>query len=373
MNAQIKVACLALGLCLTISHAPNAFAEGGVAGGGGDEVGMMFLSSALGVAVEIKDQAANFPELAGIDLLAVAQSASVTVSDTPLLAKLPDGTSQESIALNFPTSGRIKVNRTRWEHLSNEFVRRGIALHELLGLKGIETTGNYPYSGRYLATHGYDLNVFKVTPILRPGTYVPIQIKAGSRSCAYEIEVDETKNQIFLTATMNPATGMPCSFGTNGPTVIAQCEHRLGQNCTSLYPVNGEFGESRRDDMWITLNLLPDGNLLVSHRHYKDADTADLTLKYRFASEKMLKPYVFAASAENEVPYIGGSPKTKEGCRLRLEDAKAKLLNKCRLETQNPKQCRFSRVEGGNLDYYEGIQHYPIHYCRKFAIEVRAD
>jgi hypothetical protein len=361
MNAQIKMAYLALGLCLTISHAPNAFAEvGGVAGGGGDEVGMMFLSSAFGVAVEIKDQAANFPELAGIDLLAVAQSASVTVSDAPLLAKLPDGTSQESIALNFPTSGRIKVNRTRWEHLSNEFVRRGIALHELLGLKGIESTGNYPYSGRYLATHGYDLNVFKVTPILRPGTYVPIMPEYGSKVCAFEIEVNEATNQIFLTNTFEAASGKPCKY----PTVIGQCKDVIGRHCV----IERGFKLGRYDYSPAIIDLLPDGNLTVDIT----ADKRDPSItKYRFASEKLLKPWAFVTTVVfNEK--LADNPQT---CAAQAAEAKIQFLEKCRLEAGSPNKCRITKSLGGYWSKRSSTDGYisSIPYCQSLYLEARAD
>jgi hypothetical protein len=319
---------------------------------------MMFLSSAFGVAVEIKDQAANFPELAGIDLLAVAQSASVTVSDAPLLAKLPDGTSQESIALNFPTSGRIKVNRARWEHLSNEFVRRGIALHELLGLKGIESTGNYPYSSRYLATHGYDINVFKVTPILRPGTYVPIMPEYGSKVCAFEIEVNEATNQIFLTNTFEAASGKPCKY----PTVIGQCKDVIGRHCV----IERGFKLGRYEAFRAIIDLLPDGNLTVD----QTADKRDPSItKYRFASEKLLKPWVFVTTVGFDK--IADNP---QACAERVLEAKIQFLEKCRLEGNSPNKCRITKFEGGDWSKRPiGNYHSDTPYCHPLNLEARAD
>ena len=62
---------------------------------------------------------------------------------------------QNSAAINDPRANTIIINRQRWINITDPFMRSAIALHEVLSLNGLESTGSYPFSARLLALNGY--------------------------------------------------------------------------------------------------------------------------------------------------------------------------------------------------------------------------
>ena len=126
-------------------------------GGGGDDVGLEFGKAATQVISEISHEPNNFPEIAAIDLSSVLKSAHILVVDTKLSVQFDD-TTQFSAAVNKPNPNRIWVSRSRWSTIDDANIQKSLALHELLGLKGIEGTGIYNLSERYLTLKGYACN-----------------------------------------------------------------------------------------------------------------------------------------------------------------------------------------------------------------------
>lgn len=71
---------------------------------------------------------------------------------------------QESIAINRPSSMTILLNRYRWQAEKDLRLKGGIALHEVVSLAGLETTGFYPISSRYIDQLGLDSQSLKLLP-----------------------------------------------------------------------------------------------------------------------------------------------------------------------------------------------------------------
>jgi len=55
----------------------------------------------------------------------------------------------------------ILVNRLRWKAISDKRVKAGIVLHEILSLAGLEETGFYPISSRYVIALGASSEAIK--------------------------------------------------------------------------------------------------------------------------------------------------------------------------------------------------------------------
>lgn len=130
-----------------------ARAESKEVGNGGNEVGIEFLNSAL-TAIQIYGNfLAEHNETKKVDLLNLLKTADVLSVQHPLYVE-KDGITQESTAVNFPKQNKILVNENRWKAISSEVIREALALHELLGLVGIEKTGDYHISRGYLDITG---------------------------------------------------------------------------------------------------------------------------------------------------------------------------------------------------------------------------
>lgn len=127
---------------------------GGVNGGGGDEVGLEFKQAFYRSLYKSKDLPVEFyKKLMAEKLEQIADQTSVFVTDAeiPVVAQ---NLIQNSVAYNEPASMQILVNRKRWLAIRDPLVKEAIALHEISSLKGIERTGYYPYSAKYLSLVG---------------------------------------------------------------------------------------------------------------------------------------------------------------------------------------------------------------------------
>lgn len=152
---QRTVVWVGLISCIMISTS-NAWA-GKETGNGGDPIGIEFHKAAEQVIADVEQTRSFYPELGSIDLNAVLQSATILATDDRLTVPVGNQT-QDSTAENDPIQKIIWVNRTAWNQNKSPQVRKALAFHELLGLVGLETTGQYPISGRYL-TEGLGLSV----------------------------------------------------------------------------------------------------------------------------------------------------------------------------------------------------------------------
>lgn len=144
---MLKLSFMMLALA---ASANNAFAWKET--GGGDEIGLEFrnaFENAFRLVKEGKVSGAFSPEA----LEEAAKKAHVLVVDESLSVTFGN-TKQDSIAVNIPAEGLIKVNRYRWSALKLEKLKEAVALHEVLSLIGVERTGYYEISARYLEQAG---------------------------------------------------------------------------------------------------------------------------------------------------------------------------------------------------------------------------
>jgi|GEM_PF-4971908 len=148
-------------LILLAFFAYDAQAGGKTIGNGGDEIALEFQNAAAGALEDSRDLGLIKPEEFSA-LRYTALNATILVTENPL-ASFRDNTEQESIAVNVPASGTIIINRFRWEDINNPYLKAGIALHEVLSLRGIEKTGSYRISGAYLAN--YKLTFRDIEPL----------------------------------------------------------------------------------------------------------------------------------------------------------------------------------------------------------------
>lgn len=144
---------LVIMICLSLVAASFARAEDKVLNGG-DPVGLEF-HQAFHDAVKRAGERA--PELAAeiesAGLVAVLAEAKVIVVDT-VLSVAHAGATQDSAAANDRAARTIYVQRKRWGDIDDSFLREALALHEVAGLAGLEATGDYSLSGKYLRAIG---------------------------------------------------------------------------------------------------------------------------------------------------------------------------------------------------------------------------
>jgi hypothetical protein len=118
--------------------------------GGGDEVGLEFHAAFHSALQELKNKdLATFKQIANAQIELVAKNAKVIVVDEALDVHVKD-LIQDSVAANEPHTMTIMINRARWNAIKSPHLKEAIALHEILSLKGLEETGFYPISGRFL-------------------------------------------------------------------------------------------------------------------------------------------------------------------------------------------------------------------------------
>lgn len=148
---------LSLGFAFPI-YAMADGSSGSSVRGGGDEVGIEFqqvMATALKEAGNM-GLPVDMPQLEQI-----AAQAKVLVVDTPLFVESA-GLRQDSIAVNDRSDQTIQINRSRWKMIQSRSMKEGIALHELLSLAGLESTGQYPFTSRYMASFGLKASRFGV-------------------------------------------------------------------------------------------------------------------------------------------------------------------------------------------------------------------
>ncbi|WP_413577751.1 hypothetical protein ACLVWU_04785 [Bdellovibrio sp. HCB290] len=126
------------------------------AGNGGNDVGIEFESAFNRAINNIKRS--NIPgmeRLAQMDLTPYLTELKVIVVNEPLEVTVGNQT-QECVAINYRIQQTVKVNSTKWKEIRSESVKEGIALHEILSLVGLEESGKYTHSARYLSFFSVD-------------------------------------------------------------------------------------------------------------------------------------------------------------------------------------------------------------------------
>lgn len=213
---------LALTCQLTNISAPLASAEGGGAmdGGGGSDFGLEFKVTAMEAIRELYADKKSYPGLDLDRLAEIASGAKVAVVATPLKVKL-DSVIQESTAVNYKSENRIEVNEARWQEITSKRMRQAIALHEVLSLGGLESTGVYPVSAKFLEKEGYTctkgsfLELCALSFPIEPGTYGTI----SQRWCGILVSFG-TNGDIEVEVTHNYAYSPPIGCGQAGALAL---------------------------------------------------------------------------------------------------------------------------------------------------------
>lgn len=124
--------------------------------GGGDDMGLEFQGLLDAALNEIQaGGGALQAQVVGLHLDTLYGPGGARALMTPDLQTVTvDGVTQDGVASSDTGSLLTLVNRARWKDIVSIHLRQGIALHEALVLKQIESTGQYPISGKYLAQFG---------------------------------------------------------------------------------------------------------------------------------------------------------------------------------------------------------------------------
>lgn len=154
MNLIAKPVWILLLSLLAVPALAVQLPDGNEGGHGGDEVSLEFLEAFDRAWTFVRRSPSPvFAEIRSEELEAIVKGARILTVDEPLFVEWGNHR-QESAAVNFRRAKVIKVNRARWAAIPSPAVKASLALHEVLGLAGLEQTGNYPYSGQYLAMAG---------------------------------------------------------------------------------------------------------------------------------------------------------------------------------------------------------------------------
>lgn len=137
--------------CIGISQvlpASKAWA-GKELGNGGDPLALDFQRVALEVIHKVQSHSEEFPELRKMNLISFIAGIKILVTNSALWVDL-GGVHQECVATNERSPLRITVNRGRWLGLKDPDMKEALVLHEIAGAAGLERTGDYHISERYL-------------------------------------------------------------------------------------------------------------------------------------------------------------------------------------------------------------------------------
>lgn len=127
-------------------------ARAGREGNGGDGVALRFTMAGQKAIQAVLEDPNDYPELAKVNLKKTLDQAKILITDQPLTVRA-NGVNQSSVAINHPNQDLILINREAWNRQSPQ-VQQGLALHEILGLLGIESTGRYAVTQRFLMQEG---------------------------------------------------------------------------------------------------------------------------------------------------------------------------------------------------------------------------
>jgi hypothetical protein len=133
----------------------------GVDGGGGDEVGLEFQATLEKALANLKQtDSDSYRQLESRNLTSALRKLSVITVDNALNVQAKD-LIQNSVAKNFQDLNLILVNRQRWAAIAYDTIKEGIALHEVSSLLGIEETGKYSISAKYVSLQGASVDQLK--------------------------------------------------------------------------------------------------------------------------------------------------------------------------------------------------------------------
>lgn len=136
-------------------EAPARDRTDGRDGNGGNEIALEFKVLGAKAIAAVLASPAHYPEVQGLALAKKLEAASVIVSPEPLFVKV-GGFVQECTAKNYRDPDTIVIAKANWQRIQSEPVKQALALHEVLGLAGVEGTGDYRVSNRFLLKLGVE-------------------------------------------------------------------------------------------------------------------------------------------------------------------------------------------------------------------------
>ncbi len=216
----MKITRILMVLATAFAVSGSCLAEQGrETGNGGDTSALEFKISAMEAVRDLVTSISDYPELAGHDLARIAYGVAVVIVEKSLFVTHGAST-QESTAVNYRDQNKIEVNRARWKALENVDLRKAIALHEILSLAGIEETGSYPVSIRYLQARGFECPKDEIekcvwAPIPGNGHYGSSAVVCGKRV----LGIDPSTNLLVMESTTNP-TYRPILQCRNSGTLV---------------------------------------------------------------------------------------------------------------------------------------------------------
>lgn len=147
---MIKMLAL-FAICLMIQFDASAKVLRGNEGAhGGDEVAADFSQSFVRALDNLRQQQPKiYKTLVKRNLESLLNETHIMVVER-LLRVTVGSTEQDSVAINYPKDKIVLINRARWSRIHNRHLKEAIALHELLSIRGLEKSGRYGISARYL-------------------------------------------------------------------------------------------------------------------------------------------------------------------------------------------------------------------------------
>lgn len=127
-----------------LAQSPRGRADGG---GGDGEIPFSFQENAK-QALDNTKRIAELNSLPSKRLFNLLASVKILVSDDILYVER-NGIKQESTAVNYPKENTIIISKPLWSAIKSNIKKEALALHELLSLLGLESTGDYRYSQIY--------------------------------------------------------------------------------------------------------------------------------------------------------------------------------------------------------------------------------
>lgn len=230
INRRILQFCFVTIFLTTVSPIlSNAqVARGGSDVGGGDEIGLEFQGLFIRALRNIRANNVSLAnQVTALNPLTDLVNATIVVVDEPLFVTI-NGITQASVATNQRSTGTIRIHRQRWQSITNVRIKEGIALHEVLSLKGIESTGNYPVSSQYVSYYAFttDSLVSGRLTYTSPSADQDAQVEAQRRrNCRERLRGVQSVINHFQTVARNlraEALSKSSSYGLSGEQMTAR-------------------------------------------------------------------------------------------------------------------------------------------------------
>lgn len=232
-------------------------------GNGGDGLAQEFVAIGRGVAERLR--AESNPAVSADTFLKIVESTSVSTKSRLEL------NGSEVDAINYPSSGRIELNRSRWkEYGARE--KASLVFHEYLGIAGIDDS-NYEISGKYV----------EIPSLLFQRT----NSDPAMFSRAYSDLGDHSETQFFAgfgSGASGAGGNLKNLYKSDGPTV----EARIGYNLSRIFTLRGALEVSKYKHNTTILGSV-DSDLLALGL----AVEAHIFGNPRFEGRKGLDPYLF--------------------------------------------------------------------------------